>query len=277
MYFDDLEFLAADEDPACRAVIDQRFTGMHNLQFVAAGCIRFGVDDRPDRLLRAPAVFWHDPAHRYRYRPAEAESWHHMWVTFRGARARRLLAEGFGPLSEDHGLELPAGEGVEQSMRVLIGAVRDAQPLSHARCVAILEQLLVEVIEVAGGGWGDLREAALAALGQAIRSGPFAQWDWDEQARRLHLSPGHFRRLFRRRLGASPHQFLLDARMRRSAALLASTDLQVKQIAGRCGYEPAQFSKLFRKRMGLWPTEFRHRLPVGEGPGQSRASPCPAS
>jgi transcriptional regulator GlxA family with amidase domain len=63
--------------------------------------------------------------------------------------------------------------------------------------------------------------------------------------------------------------------MRRSAALLASTDLQVKQIARRCGYEPAQFSKLFRKRMGLWPTEFRRRLPVGDGPEE--AQPIPSS
>jgi AraC-like DNA-binding protein len=264
-YFDDLEFVAGDEDPACSAVIDQRFAGMYNLQFVARGCIRFGVDEGADRLLRAPAVFWHDPACRYRYRPAGGGSWHHMWVTFRGERARRLLAEGFGPLAEDHALELPAGEEFEQSMRVLIGAVRDAQPVSHARCVAILEQLLAELTEVARGGGGDDRQEALDALGRAIRSGPFARWDWDEQARRLHLSPSHFRRLFRRRLAASPHQFLLDARMRRSAALLASTDLQVKQIAARCGYEPAQFSKLFRKRMGLWPTEFRRRLPVGPG------------
>ncbi len=263
-YFDDLEFIAADEDPCCRAVINQRFEGMYNLQLAAAGKLWLGVDQAPEVLLEGPAVFWHDPRFGYRYRPADGRGWHHLWVTFRGVRAGRILREGFLGLSESHALALGQAEGVSllQTMRQLVREVKDPKDRPGPRCAALLEMLLAQTLEARGRGPQDPRSARLQALGKALRAEPFDPWDFRFQARRMHLSYSHFRRLFRQMHGQSPHQFLLDARMRRGAWLLASTPWQVKRIARHCGYEPGQFSKLFRKRMGLWPMQYRRAFPT---------------
>lgn len=263
-YFDDLEFIAADEDPRCRAVIDQRFEGMYNLQLAASGKLWLGVDEAPEVLLEGPAVFWHDPAFRYRYRPADGGDWHHLWVSFRGERARRILREGFLELSETHGLSLGQAEaaGMLQTMRQLVREVKDPVGRPGPRCAAMLETLLAQTLEAGQRFDRDPRWERMDALGRALRAGPLDAWDFRVQARRMHLSYSHFRRLFRQRHSQSPHQFLLDARMRKAAALLGSTAWQVKRIARHCGYEPAQFSKLFHKRMGLWPMQYRQALPT---------------
>jgi AraC-like DNA-binding protein len=263
-YFDDLEFIAADEDRRCRAVVHQRFEGMYNLQLAAAGRLWLGVDEAPEVLLEGPTVFWHDPRFTYRYRPADGQGWHHLWVSFRGERARRILRDGFLGLSDSHALSLGQGEGdlFLQTMRRLVRGVKDPLARPGPRCAALLETLLAETLEANRRSPRDPRSARLEALGRAIRSEPLEAWDFRSQARRMHLSYSHFRRLFRQMHGQSPHQFLLDGRMRKAAWLLASTPWQIKRIADHCGYEPAQFSKLFRKRMGLWPMQYRRSLPT---------------
>jgi AraC-like DNA-binding protein len=271
-YFDDLEFIAADEDPHCHAVIDQRFAGMYNLQFVAAGRMWLGVEASPERLLQGPAVFWHDPRFCYRYRPADPGGWHHMWVTFRGPRARRIMQEGFLPLSPGHARLLVEAETFAQSMRMLVRRVRDHRRSPGPRCVALLEQLLAETLEAGEDRPGDPRRRRMEALGRGIAADALGDWDFRAEARRMHLSYSHFRRLFRRCLGQSPHQFLLEARVRKAAALLASTDLQIQQVAHRCGYEAAQFSKLFHKRLGLWPRDYRASIPTRAQPDASSRS-----
>jgi AraC-like DNA-binding protein len=78
----------------------------------------------------------------------------------------------------------------------------------------------------------------------------------------MGLSYSHFRRLFRRFAGCSPHEYLLRCRMRRAARDLRDTGRQVKDVAAEAGYDdPAQFCKLFRKKIGLSPGRFRQGVP----------------
>lgn len=72
------------------------------------------------------------------------------------------------------------------------------------------------------------------------------------------LSKYHFLRVFRRLIGVTPYQYLLNARLRRAALALASTGESVLAIALDCGFgDLSTFNHRFRETFGAPPTQFR--------------------
>lgn len=72
------------------------------------------------------------------------------------------------------------------------------------------------------------------------------------------MSPYHFARAFKVATGASPLQYVINARIDRARVLLRTTRLTVSQIAFRTGYaDPGRFSRHFRNRIGVTPSGFR--------------------
>lgn len=83
-------------------------------------------------------------------------------------------------------------------------------------------------------------------------------------ARRSGLSTFHFLRLFTRVLGVTPHQYLVSARLRRAARLLADPERQVTAVAFEAGFgDLSHFVRTFRRAAGVSPSRFR-RLPRAE-------------
>ena len=73
-----------------------------------------------------------------------------------------------------------------------------------------------------------------------------------------NLSPRQMNDVFRRELGATPQQYLVERRMQHARQLLADGELQVQQIAEQSGYGSlASFSDRFRRHFGISPRHFR--------------------
>lgn len=82
----------------------------------------------------------------------------------------------------------------------------------------------------------------------------------ENMAFRSNLSVSRFSVLFKREYGTSPHQFLLDLRIRHAQDLLVTTSLSVDSIASYCGFADIyHFSKVFKQKVGLSPMAFRQR------------------
>ena len=73
-----------------------------------------------------------------------------------------------------------------------------------------------------------------------------------------NLSPRQLSELFRRELGMTPQQYLIEKRMQKAWQLLESSALSIQQIADRVGYSSlASFSDRFSKHFGHPPSYFR--------------------
>jgi AraC family transcriptional regulator len=74
------------------------------------------------------------------------------------------------------------------------------------------------------------------------------------------LSMYHFAKAFRVSTGLPPYRYVLEARIRRAAALLRDTEESISQIALATGFsDQSQLARQFRRRVGTTPSEFRHK------------------
>lgn len=83
--------------------------------------------------------------------------------------------------------------------------------------------------------------------------------DLEATAAQAGLSAWHFLRLFARVVGVTPHQYLLRARLRRAARMLAQDERPVTDVALEAGFaDLSNFVRSFHRVAGLPPRHFRH-------------------
>ena len=259
-YFDDIEILDACLSPRCHAVMDQSFPGIYSVEFIRAGRMRFGIDGGESLEIDFPAVFWHHPDHSYQYGAVDANGWEHRYVTMRGLMAKRLVEEGFIPLSTDGYFPVKNPELVDSIFHEAASLARSHVVRPHGEIFVGLERLLcVLVAEAAGSADVDgLRIQAIRGLSERMASSPGDEFDIQKEARGAGLSYSHFRRIYARSTGQAPWDYLISRRMMAAADSLRSGRESVKEIASRLGFsDPIHFAKLFKKRLGLSPGAYR--------------------
>ncbi|MGF1568472.1 MAG: helix-turn-helix domain-containing protein [Nodosilinea sp.] len=72
------------------------------------------------------------------------------------------------------------------------------------------------------------------------------------------MSPAHFGRLFKRREGLTPHQYILQRRIERTQELLRHSPLSIATIAHRVGFcDQSHLTRCFKRLTGITPIQFR--------------------
>jgi len=92
--------------------------------------------------------------------------------------------------------------------------------------------------------------------------------DLQSAAAAAGISAFHFLRVFSSVVGVTPHQYLLRARLRRAARLLARTDRPVTDVAYDVGFaDLSNFVRTFHRAAGVSPRRYR-RVAHGERTAQ---------
>ncbi|GGP12920.1 helix-turn-helix transcriptional regulator [Oceanobacillus neutriphilus] len=82
-----------------------------------------------------------------------------------------------------------------------------------------------------------------------------------EVADRLHVSYRHLSRLFTQHIDVTFTQYVRSEKINKAAILLATTDLPIKIVAQKVGFDTVHyFSRVFKNVMDIPPGEFRTRL-----------------
>lgn len=80
----------------------------------------------------------------------------------------------------------------------------------------------------------------------------------EELSSTLGIDRGYFGKLFKRTTGQSPQQFLIQYRLIKAANLLKTTDLSIREVAHRVGYEnQLHFSRAFHKMYDVSPRDYK--------------------
>ncbi len=80
----------------------------------------------------------------------------------------------------------------------------------------------------------------------------------DDIAKAFNCSPSYLFNLFKKRTGYSPIHFFNLKKIQKACEYLSYTDLTVKEISYRMGFQdPLYFSRLFKKYMGVSPKTYK--------------------
>lgn len=105
---------------------------------------------------------------------------------------------------------------------------------------------------------------ALMYIHQLAEEDPHHSLTLKELAGQANVTEKHLCRLFAKWMGHSPMQTHTLLKLESTLPLLTRTNLNVKEVAQRCGFEnPLYFSRIFSKTYGCSPSTFRTQLKKG--------------
>jgi transcriptional regulator GlxA family with amidase domain len=82
-------------------------------------------------------------------------------------------------------------------------------------------------------------------------------------ADRCFMSPRNFARVFAREVGTTPASYVESLRLERARMLLETTELQLDEVARRCGFGTVEtLRRVFARRLGASPSHYRARFNV---------------
>ena len=229
----------------------------YQLLYVAGGLGRFRVEEREFPVGEGGAVL---------YRPGEPQDYRYLvgdapdiyWMHFTGRGVERILTEA--------GLSGSVFRcGAVAACPVLFDRIIRELQLKRQGFSAICSGAGMELLArlgraCAGEHAPDGRiEEILAYFHQNFQK----EIEVRECARRFNISESWLIRSFRERTGQTPQRYLTDIRLRQARELLASSSLNIGEIAEIVGYDNAlYFSRIFRKYTGISPRDYRNREAV---------------
>ncbi len=261
-YFDGLFFSMSGSAPNNRASIHNEPL-YYGIQFNYHGPLRLRVNGGREYRVEGPYAFLTYPGADFEYGSIDDAPRHHNFICTCGDRIARYLESGLMSLSADPPLvHIRNPERFLQIMLDIMALTRLPGPAAP-RAVLMFEDLLLQLHESADARSKPppYQTPLLNALIEKISANPSAEWDFNEEAEKCHVTPTHFRRLFKELTGMPPQQFLIQCRLRKAASLLIHTQESVKRIADLAGMENAfYFSRIFRRKYHISPIEYRREF-----------------
>ncbi|MBK5722275.1 helix-turn-helix transcriptional regulator [Dysgonomonas sp. Marseille-P4677] len=81
----------------------------------------------------------------------------------------------------------------------------------------------------------------------------------DDLSESLHMSKDHFIRLFKKKVGTTPLQYINQKKIEKAQLILIANDMSIKNIAYMLAFEDhSYFNRLFKASTGLTPQEYRN-------------------
>jgi AraC-like DNA-binding protein len=181
------------------------------------------------------------------------------FVDFTGTSARQTLSQG--PLQPGRVQRALYPQELREIMdRMVVEGTRKSK-LSRDIANNYLSLLLQKLHECAPSHSGPSQSRALDSFlkAKALLDRDYAEISRaDTAAQKLGITPETLSRLFHRFSNVRPYQYLLRLKMNRAVDLLLGTNLLVKEVGLRSGFDdPFHFSRTFKRLQGTSPEIFR--------------------
>lgn len=211
------------------------------VHYVVSGCGIYQVGERT-HYVKTGEMFVIAPGVETYYRADETDPWNYIWVGF--ATESDITAY----LSEV--ISCPEAEKIFHAMK----RCEDYEPGRNLYLTGRVWELFALLLEQKGGSRDDYVQQALDCIHAEYMYGITVE----AVAHRLNLERTYFSTLFKKQLGISPKQYLLNYRMNAAASLLRQSGIGVSVVANSVGYSDLYvFSKMFKRHFGVAPTQYR--------------------
>lgn len=149
-------------------------------------------------------------------------------------------------------------------LRAMAREAADSSPNGSGYAESLSVDLLTRLAHTHGVGWRSTRErgrltpAQLRPIDALIESRLDGAVPLSALASSVGMSAPHFTRLFRRAVGCSPHQHVLQRRLERAQAMLVNTTLPLASVALAAGFATqSHMNAVFVRHLRLTPRQYR--------------------
>ena len=145
----------------------------------------------------------------------------------------------------------------------LIGICMSSNIAKDVLADITLQELLVHIIQLQTLNSLDENTAGnhtslLKHIVQFIRSNLNEKITLQDLVNEACMSKTSFYRYFKREVGISPNDFIIQERIKKAKILLKDTSIQVNQVGYESGFDDSNyFIRAFKKQEGLTPKQFR--------------------
>lgn len=233
----------------------------YQLVYIMAGTGTFESAHCKPTKVRAGTILFLFPGEWHSYAPDTHTGWREFWVGFRGPNIDRRVAEGFYSPTEPlifvgESIEIEncyheiiqASEKERSGFQILISSI-----VLHLLGLVVFKKNqqifdgnpIVEKIDQA-------RAIMRSHIGQNLSP--------QKIAADLNVGYTWFRRTFKEYVGTSPAQYQLQLKYIRAKELLATSALQITEIAYELGFDSnSQFSTFFKRHEGISARDYRYK------------------
>lgn len=226
------------------------------------------------QTLHFGQMFMTKPGEECWYGPDDDDPWTYCWMTFDGNNARSY-AENCG---FKDGINWQDCYVEHQEFYLLVQRILERPELNLAndllRLGILLEYLSLAVesnyksAEVVRHHHEYAPDVYVNHALDFIRYN-YATIKVNDVAKYIGINRSYLTNIFKKKMGVSPQEYLLQFRLNRGCQLLLETRLSIQEIAQKIGYEnPLTFSKMFKSVYGVSPRNYRMRGGMEELPSR---------
>lgn len=225
-----------------------------------------------------PGVIWLCPS-GVKEEDIRISEWHdilHIYLPADGF-ARQADEHG-GPAVASHSVRYLAGlrdDLIRQAGWDLLSEMREPTSTAQMRVQGLSEQLTARIVNRYASIQTQAREIPQQNILDEKRLRRVLEYmaqhiddeiGLDDLAATACLSPFHFGRMFRRRMGIPPHRYFSQMRLERAKTLLALGRASLSEIAVACCFSSqSNFSRAFRRSTGASPLQYRSQMAPAAG------------
>ena len=205
----------------------------------------------------------------------ETDPWKYVWIEFDGLHASESLRyAGLTAAQPIYQADEEEKSAQVRDLMLYIAEHSDASPLHLIGYLYLFVDALMQSSSTRLSAQGNqLKDFYIQEAVNYIEQNYQRNLTVEEVADACRLNRSYFSKLFKDNMGCPPQEFLIGVRLAKAAELMCSSDVQISEIAVRCGYSNQfHFSRAFKKHYGTPPQKWRAQnrrpsLPGGKNEG----------
>ncbi|MEM6844947.1 MAG: AraC family transcriptional regulator [Bacteroidota bacterium] len=197
----------------------------------------------------------------HRYKPSQATGWEEYWVGFSGNYLEKYITEELFPNKHSYVKKV----GYQSEIILLFNQLIELSKKEGALFKRVLLGCLLQIIAYFTAPSEEkihthrdsfLVEKTVEYIYQNLAN----NIDFQQLAQSFNLSYSRYRSVFKQATGLAPQQFLINERIECAKRLLRNTEMDIKEIAYKSGFQSAPyFSRIFQQKTGNSPSTERLR------------------
>lgn len=217
------------------------------------------TDDKHIFKLKSGQGFLIPPNVRAAYKADTNDPWKYCWIEFNGVKAKTILHQaGLDENSRIYQpLKLEANEKIYQQIYQITDDITGSEMKILSHMYQFFDQLIKHSAQSKEIYHSPIYSTYMRKAMNYIKHRFQENITIEDLAEFLHINTYHLNRLFKRELGLTPHQFLINYRLTYAKNLMTQNKIPLKEIALQSGFtNQYYFSTAFKKNTGVSPSQW---------------------